>query len=90
MNTDDEDDGFQESDFQENDLQESGFDEENMIEVEIDPELWLQVLLAKSGDEREKAAFIQEITQISGVAPEKIEEIMRIMIRYFMEITRSN
>ena len=57
---------------------------------EIDPELWLQVLLAQFADEDEKQKLIADLSRKSGVAPEKVEEILHTLAAVLIEIGRSN
>jgi hypothetical protein len=60
---------------------------ENII---IDPELWLQVLLAQLADEDEKQKLIAGMSTGTGIAPEKVEEILHTLAEVLIDIGRSN
>lgn len=60
---------------------------ENII---IDPELWLQVLLAQLADENEKQKLITGMSTGTGIAPEKIEEILHTLAEVLLDLGRSN
>lgn len=59
-------------------------------DTEIDPELWLQALLAMTADKADKEALVQEIAQKAGQIPEHVELIIDATIAYMMQQTRSN
>ena len=58
--------------------------------TEIDPELWLQALLAMTADKADKEALIQEISQKTGQIPEHVERIIDATIAFMAQQTRSN
>lgn len=58
--------------------------------VEIDQQLWLQVLLAILSDPVEKEHMLQRISSKSGIVPEKVELIMKSVIEYLFRQNRSN
>jgi hypothetical protein len=59
-------------------------------ETEIDPEVWLQALLAISGDKERKAELIRKISEKTGQPPEQIEVILSATITYLAGVSRSN
>ncbi|MCX6069115.1 MAG: hypothetical protein NT121_25795 [Chloroflexi bacterium] len=58
--------------------------------VEIDQQLWLQVLLAILSDPVEKEYMLQRISSKSGIVPEKVELIMKSVIEYLFRQNRLN
>ncbi len=58
--------------------------------IQIDPELWLSVLLPQLGDPEEKRKLIEQTSRNTGIAPEKVEEIFRLLAQALLEIQRSN
>jgi hypothetical protein len=59
-------------------------------ETEIDPEVWLQALLAISGDKERRAEFIRKISEKTGQSPEQIEVILSATLTYLTGTARSN
>jgi DNA-binding IscR family transcriptional regulator len=59
-------------------------------DIYIDTELWLQVLLALSGNEEDRLALVEVITQRSGVSPDKVEKILAALMQYLMQTARAN
>ena len=58
--------------------------------IEIDVEMWLQVLLMQCANKRSKQNLIQYISRESGVAPDKVEETLQVLARTLIDLTRSN
>jgi hypothetical protein len=59
-------------------------------ETEIDTEVWLQTLLAISGDKERRAELIRKISEKTGQSPEQIEVILSATITYLAGKARSN
>lgn len=59
-------------------------------EIMMDPELWLSFLMIQISDERQKQEFIAGMSQRTGVAPDKVEECLRLLAEVLIENTRSN
>lgn len=59
-------------------------------DLEIDPEVWLQYLMAVLPDDEEREKVIQKVSEGSGVSPDKVEEMMHVMVKIFLKTTRQN
>lgn len=59
-------------------------------ETEIDPEVWVQALLAMTGDKDRKAELIRRICEKTGQTPEKVELIISAVLNYLTGRARSN
>jgi hypothetical protein len=59
-------------------------------ETEIDPEVWLQALLAMTGDKERRADLIRKISEKTGQTPEKVELIISATMNYLSGKARSN
>ena len=59
-------------------------------ETEIDPEVWLQALLAMTGDKERRAELIRKISEKTGQTPEKVELIISATMNYLSGKARSN
>jgi len=59
-------------------------------DIEIDPELWLQALLAMTADKDDKEALVREIAQKTRQIPEQVERIIDATIAFMLQQTRSN
>lgn len=59
-------------------------------DTEIDPELWLQALLAMTATKESKDNLVREMAQNTGQPPEHIELIIDATIQFMIEKTRSN
>lgn len=59
-------------------------------DIPIDPELWLQYLMAVLPDEQEREKLIQKLSAASGIPPEKVELTLQAMVEYFLKETRKN
>jgi hypothetical protein len=57
---------------------------------EIDPELWLQALLAMTADKDRKEEIIQGISKKTGQIPENVEKILSTLINILANKARSN
>lgn len=57
---------------------------------EIDPELWLQALLAMTADKDRKEEIIQRIAKKTGQIPENVEKILSTLINILANKARSN
>lgn len=65
-------------------------DEDWNDETEIDPEIWLQALLAMTGDKERRAELIRKISEKTGQTPEKVELIISAVMNYLSGKARSN
>lgn len=54
-------------------------------ETEIDTELWMNALLAMTGEPEQKAALIRTIAQNTHQAPEEVEKIIVATLDFMME-----
>lgn len=59
-------------------------------DIEIDPEVWLQALLAMTGDKERRAELIRKISEKTGQAPEQVELIISATMNYLSGKARSN
>jgi hypothetical protein len=59
-------------------------------DLEIIPEVWLQALLAISGDKERRADLIQKVSEHTGFPPEKVELIMSALLSTLSNMSRSN
>jgi len=57
---------------------------------EIDPEVWLQALLAMTGDKDRREELIRKISENTGQIPENVEKIISATINILANISRSN
>lgn len=69
---------------------ENEFNLEHKENFRIDPQIWLQTLLAIAGDRQKKREVVQHVARETGVAPEQVEVIMSNTIKILMNETRSN
>ena len=58
--------------------------------TEIDPEVWLQALLAMTGDKERREELVRKISEKTGQTPEHVELIISASINYMANKTRSN
>ncbi len=68
----------------------NNYDLEDVENFKINPQIWLQTLLAIAGDKEKKKEVVQTIAQQSGFSPEKVERIMATTINILINDTRSN
>ena len=59
-------------------------------ELNIDPELWYQYLIAVLPDEEEREKLIERLSEVSGMPREKVELTLQVMMEYFLKETRKN
>ena len=59
-------------------------------DIEIEPEVWVQALLAMMGDKDRREELIQQISEKTGQAPEQVELIISTTITYLSNVARSN
>ena len=66
------------------------YDLQNIENFKINPQAWLQTLLAIAGDKQKKKEVIQTISQQSDVSLETAEIIFAKTIKVLINDTRSN
>jgi hypothetical protein len=66
------------------------YDLQNIENFKINPQVWLQTLLAIAGDKEKKKEVIQTVAEQTGLTPEKIEVIFGSTINVLLNDTRSN
>ena len=71
-------------------MMENNFDLENRENFRINPQVWLQTLLAIAGDKEQKEEVIQRVASETGWPPEKVEVFISTTIKLLMDQTRSN
>jgi hypothetical protein len=71
-------------------MMENNFNLEHRENFRINPQVWLQTLLAIAGDREKKQEVIHYVARETGVAPEQVEVIMSHTINILMNETRSN
>ncbi len=59
-------------------------------ELNIDPELWLQYLMAVLPDQDEREKLVQKMSDRSGVAPDQINQVLEALTKYLLNETRKN
>jgi hypothetical protein len=59
-------------------------------DFEIDPEIWLQALLALTGDKDGREELVRKISENTGQIPENVEKIISATIAFMANKTRSN
>ena len=59
-------------------------------DIEIEPEVWVQALLAITGDKDRKEELTRKISEKTGQTPEKVELIISATITYLSNKARSN
>jgi hypothetical protein len=67
-----------------------GFGLEDRENFRINPEVWLQTLLAIAGDKEKKASTVRQIVQNTGFSPEQVQLIIRTTISILINQTRAN
>ena len=63
---------------------------QNVENFKINPQVWLQTLLAIAGDKEKKREVVETISQQSGFSTEKVEMIMAAAIKILINDTLSN
>ena len=69
---------------------ENDFDLQDREDFKIDPQVWLQTLLAIAGDKDKKEEVVRRISQETGCPPEKVRVLLATTINILMNQTRSN
>ena len=69
---------------------EDNFDLENRENFRINPQVWLQTLLAIAGDKEKRDEVIERVACETGWPPEKVEVLISTTIKLLMDQTRSN
>ncbi len=69
---------------------ENNFNLEHKEDFRINPQVWLQTLLAIAGDKEKKQEVVQFVARETGVPPESVEMIMASTINILMNETHSN
>jgi hypothetical protein len=59
-------------------------------DTEIDTEVWVQALLAMTGDKERREELVRKISEKTGLVPEKVELIISATLTYLANKTRSN
>ena len=59
-------------------------------DIEIEPEEWVQALLAIMGDKERREKLVRTISERTGQTPEKVELIISATISYLSGKARSN
>jgi hypothetical protein len=57
---------------------------------EIDPEIWLQALLAMTSNKDDKERLVKGIAGKTGLVPEKVELLIDCTIEFMANKARSN
>ena len=66
------------------------YDLQNIQNFKINPQVWLQTLLAIAGDKEKKAEVIQTIAEQSDLPVERVEVIFATTIKVLINDTRAN
>ena len=66
------------------------FDLEDRENFKINPEIWLQTLVAIAGDKEKREEAIRQITQKTGFSTEEAKVIIRTTIGVLLNQTRAN
>ena len=67
-----------------------GFGLEDRENFRINPEVWLQTLLAIAGDKEKKAETVRQMVQNTGFSPEQVQLIIKTTITILINQTRAN
>lgn len=59
-------------------------------DIKIEPEVWVQALLAMMGDKERREELVQQISEKTGQTPEQVELIISATITYLSNKARSN
>lgn len=74
----------------ENEPLEPNQDPEPSADFEIIPEVWLPALLAITGDKERRADLIRQLSERTGLVPEKVELIISALLTELSNRSRSN
>jgi len=66
------------------------FDLEDRENFKINPEIWLQTLVAIAGDKEKRDEAVRQITQKTGFSTEEAKVIIRTTIGVLLNQTRAN
>jgi hypothetical protein len=66
------------------------FDLEDRENFKINPEIWLQTLVAIAGDKEKREEAVRQITQKTGFSTEEAKVIIRTTIGVLLNQTRAN
>jgi hypothetical protein len=66
------------------------YDLQNIEGFKIDPQVWLETLLAIAGDKDKKQEVIETVAEQSGLPFETVEVIFGSAIKILINDTRSN
>jgi hypothetical protein len=69
---------------------ENNFDLENKENFRINPQVWLQTLLAIAGDKEKKEEVVQRVARETGWPSEKVEVLISTTIKLLMDQNHSN
>ena len=69
---------------------ENNFNLDHKEDFRINPQVWLQTLLAIAGDKERKQEVLQYVARETGVPPENVERIMASTINILMNENHSN
>ena len=69
---------------------ENNFNFEHKEDFRINPQVWLQTLLAIVGDKEKKQEVVQYVARETGVPPESVEMIIVSTINILMNENHSN
>ena len=67
-----------------------GFGLEDRENFRINPEVWLQTLLAIARDREKKAETVRQMVQETGFSPEQVHLIIKTTISILINQTRAN
>lgn len=66
------------------------YDLQNAEEFKINPHVWLQTLLAISGDKEKKQEVVQLVSEQSGMPMDKVEQLIMTTVKILINDTRAN
>lgn len=69
---------------------ENNFGLEDRETFRINPQVWLQTLLAIAGDREKKGEVLRAVSQQTGYSLEQAEVVMTTTIKILLDQTRSN
>ncbi|HSL29557.1 MAG TPA: hypothetical protein VK900_10190 [Anaerolineales bacterium] len=69
---------------------ENDFNLEDKEKFRINPHVWLQTLLAITGDKEKKREMVQTVSEKTGFTPPQVEQILATTISQLIKETRLN
>ena len=69
---------------------ENNFNLEDKEKFRINPHIWLQTLLAITGDKEKKQEMVQTVSEKTGFTPPQVEHILATTISQLINETRLN